>query len=180
MAALSTGAWDGIRLAAGIAALLIAVLGVVGVINLVLAKLTGLFVADAGGAIDMGRILAVPFIPAAWLLGIEGADVGAAARILGERVVLTEVVAYRDLGLIAAEGTISPRTTLIMSYALCGFAHVASVGIFVGGIGALAPSRRGDLAALGIRALIGATIATLMTGALAGAFYHGQTGLLGL
>ncbi len=180
MAALATGAWDGVRLAVGIAALLIAVLGVVGVINLALAKFTGLFVDGGSGVIDMGRVLAVPFIPAAWLLGIEGADVSAAARILGERVVLTEVVAYRDLGLVAAEKTISPRTTLILSYAICGFAHVASVGIFVGGIGALAPSRRGDLAALGIRALIAATIATLMTGALAGAFYHGQAGLLGL
>ncbi len=180
MAALAAGAWDGVRLAVGIAALLIAVLGVVGVLNLVLAKLTGLFLGNESGAIDMGRILALPFIPAAWFLGIEGADVLEAARILGERVVLTEVVAYRDLGLVAAEGTISPRTTLILSYAICGFAHVASVGIFVGGIGAIAPSRRGDLAALGIRALIAATIATLMTGALAGAFYHGQTSLLGL
>ena len=68
---------------------------------------------------------------------------------------------------------------LILSYALCGFAHVASLGIFVGGITALAPSRRDDLAALALRALAGATLATLLTGALAGLFYHGQTSLIG-
>ena len=88
--------------------------------------------------------------------------------------------AYQQLGELAGTGTISPRTLLILSYALCGFTHVASVGIFVGGVAALAPSRRDDLAGLGLRALAGATLATLMTGALAGLFYHGQRGLLGL
>ena len=93
---------------------------------------------------------------------------------------LTEVVAYQQLAGLAAQNAISPRTLLILSYALCGFAHVASMGIFVGGIAGLAPSRRDDAAALGLRALAGATLATLITGALAGVFYHGQKGLLGL
>ncbi len=69
---------------------------------------------------------------------------------------------------------------MILSYALCGFAHLASVGIFVGGISALAPDRREEIALLGPKALIGATLATLMTGALAGVFYRGQEGLLGI
>ena len=103
-----------------------------------------------------------------------------AGTILGRRLVLTEVVAYRDLGALAAAGAVSGRTVLILSYALCGFTHVASLGIFVGGIAALAPERRDDIAALGLRALAAATLATLMTGALAGLFYHGQQGLLGL
>ena len=103
-----------------------------------------------------------------------------AARILGSRTVLTEVVAYQQLAQLAASESVSPRTLIVLSYALCGFSHVASVGIFVGGISALAPSRRGDLAALGLRALVGATLATLMTGTLAGFYYYGQEGLLGL
>ena len=111
---------------------------------------------------------------------MAGSDLTAAGRILGGRAILTEVVAYQELGRLGAEGAISPRAILILSYTLCGFAHVASVGIFIGGIGALAPARRGDLSSLGIRALVGATLATLMTGALAGFYYYGQTGLLGI
>jgi len=84
------------------------------------------------------------------------------------------------LGEMATAETLSPRTMLVLSYALCGFAHVASVGIFVGGITALVPSRRDDLASLAFPALAGSTLATLMTGALAGLFYHGQQGILGL
>ena len=119
-------------------------------------------------------------MPLAWLLGIEGADLPAAASILGARTVLTEVVGYQQLAEVASNQQVSARTIVILSYALCGFAHLASVGIFVGGISALAPDRRTDLAVLGPKALIGATIATLMTGALAGVFYAGQESLLGL
>jgi CNT family concentrative nucleoside transporter len=180
MAALTAGSWDGLRLAAGIGTLLIAVLGVVGVLDLVLNTLTSPLAASLGGPIDLNRILGWLFTPAAWLLGIEAADVRAAGAVLGERMVLTEIVAYQDLAALARDGAISPRTLLILSYALCGFTHIASVGIFVGGVAGLAPSRRDDLAALGFRALAGATLATLLTGALAGLFYHGQRGLLGL
>ena len=136
------------------------------------------FAASLGGPVDFHRILGWIFTPLAWLLGIESADLSRAGALLGGRMVMTEVVAYRQLADLAADGAISPRSLLILSYALCGFAHVASVGIFVGGICALAPSRRDDLAALGLRALAAATLATLMTGALAGAFYHGQVGLI--
>lgn len=170
LAALSVGAWDGLRLAAGIATLLIAVLGVVAVIDLALGWAFGL---------DLARILGWVFTPLAWLLGISPADVPEAARILGQRAVLTEVVAYGELAKLSASGSVEPRTILVLSYALCGFAHVASVGIFVGGTAALAPSRRDDLAALGMRALAGATLATLLTGAVAGMLYSGQSALVG-
>ena len=93
---------------------------------------------------------------------------------------LTEIPVYQQLSELAADGSLSPRSLLILSYALCGFTHLASMGIFVGGITALAPSRRNDLAALGPRALLAATLATLMTGALAGLLFHGQEGLLNL
>jgi CNT family concentrative nucleoside transporter len=116
----------------------------------------------------------------AWLLGIEGADLAIAGKLLGQRLILTEVVSYQELGTLAAAGALSPRTILILSYALCGFAHVGGMAIAVGGFGALAPSRLDELAALAPRALAAATLACLMTGALAGVFYHGQVGILGL
>ena len=160
--------------------MLIAVLGVVALIDLGLTRLTAPAASALGGPIDLGRILGWLFTPVAWLLGIEAADLAQAGRLLGERLVVTEVVAYQQLAAMAGEGTLAPRSILVLSYALCGFTHVASVGIFVGGIAALAPDRRDDLAALSARALLGATLATLITGALAGAFYYGQGSLLGL
>jgi CNT family concentrative nucleoside transporter len=178
MSALTGGACDGLKLAAGIATLLIAVLGVVALIDLGLTRLSLPFAGALGGPVDLGRLLGWLFTPLAWLLGIESADLVAAGRLLGERSIVTEIPSYRELAQLAEDGTVSARTTLILSYALCGFAHVGSIGIFVGGIAALAPSRRDDLAALGLRALVGATLATLMTGALTGVFYHGQVGVL--
>ena len=167
-------------MAAGIATLLIAVLGMVALIDLGLQAITAPMADALNGPVDLSRILGWLFMPLAWLLGIEALDLSAAAQVLGARTVLTEVVAYQQLGELASSQAVSARTLVILSYALCGFAHLASVGIFVGGISALAPSRRSDLAVLGPRALIGATLATLMMGALAGVFYHGQEGLLGL
>ncbi len=178
--ALAAGAWDGLKLSAGIATLLIAVLGVVALADIALAHAGAPFAQRLGGPIDLGRILGWVFTPLAWLLGLDGGDALAAGRLLGTRAVMTEAVAYRQLGEMAAAGAVSPRGLLVLSYALCGFAHVASVGIFVGGTAALCPSRRDDLASLGVRAFVASTLATLLTGAVAGVFYHGQKGVLGL
>lgn len=180
MAALMDGSREGLKLAAGIATLLIAVLGFVALMDYGLIKLTTPLSDALAGPVDLRRILGWLFTPLAWLLGLPEADLPAAGRILGGRAILTEVVAYQELGRLGAEGAISPRAILILSYTLCGFAHVASVGVFIGGIGALAPARRSDLSALGVRALVGATLATLMTGALAGFYYYGQPGILGI
>jgi len=179
MGALAAGGWDGLKVAAGITTILIAVLGMVGLFDLALGKLGGIFFASAE-PLTLAGLLGWLFRPAAWLLGIEGADLAEAGRLLGQRLVLTEVVSYQELGALAGRGEVSPRTVVIISYALCGFAHVAGMGIAVGGFGALAPQRRDELAALAIRALAAATLATLLTGALAGIFFHGQTGILGL
>ena len=149
LAALMTGSSDGLRMAAGIAALLIAVLGVVALVDLALTTLTSPLASVLDGPVDLSRILGWLFMPLAWLLGIEGADLPAAARILGARTVLTEVVAYQQLAEIASNQQVSARTIVILSYALCGFAHLASVGIFVGGISALAPDRRTGLGRFG-------------------------------
>jgi CNT family concentrative nucleoside transporter len=177
MGAIIQGAMDGLRLAAGITALLIAVLGLVALGD----KMLGLGSSWIGLAepLSMVRILSWIFYPFAYLLGVQAGDVPQAARLLGERVILTEVVSYQDLAqLVSSGGLADPRSVVILSYALCGFAHVASVAIFVGGTAALAPSRRDDLAALGWRALLAATLATLMTGCVAGIFSTGEGVLL--
>lgn len=179
MAALAAGAWDGLKIAAGIATILIAVLGVVGILDAVLTTVAESFLAS-DEPLTIATILGWAFTPLAWLLGIEQANVGDAGRLLGQRVILTEVVSYQEFGVLADAGRLSPRTILVVSYALCGFAHVGGMGIAVAGFGALAPDRREDMAALAFRALAVATLATLLTGALAGAFYHGQQGMLGL
>lgn len=154
MAAPAAGAWDGLKVAAGITTILIAVLGLVGLIDLALARIGALVgpSAAAGEPLSLARLLGWLFVPVAWLLGIEGADRAAAGRLLGQRLVLTEVVSYQELGRLAAAGELSPRTLVVLSYGLCGFAHVAGMGIAVGGFGALARGRLEDMASLGLRA----------------------------
>jgi CNT family concentrative nucleoside transporter len=173
MSAIIEGSMDGLKLAAGISALLIAILGLVALGD----KMLGFGSAWFGMTepLSLVRILSWVFRPFAYLLGIQSSDVPIAAKLLGERVILTEVVSYNDLAQLISSGGISNgRTVVILSYALCGFAHVASVAIFVGGTAALAPKRRDDLAALGWRALVAATLATLMTGCIAGIFSSGE------
>jgi CNT family concentrative nucleoside transporter len=177
MSAIIAGANDGLKLAIGIATLLVAGLAFVALFD----KLIGWPSRWLGLAepLSIVKILSWVFYPFAALMGIARADLMEAARLLGERVMLTEVVAYQDLATMATTGQISdPRTVVILSYALCGFAHVASVAIFVGGTSALVPSRRDDLASLGLRALLAATLATLMTGCVAGIFSDGSGVLL--
>jgi concentrative nucleoside transporter, CNT family len=173
MSAIIGGAMDGLKLAAGISALLIAILGLVALGD----KLLGLGSSwvGMGEPLSMVRILGWIFYPVSFLLGLKPEDIPIAARLLGERVILTEVVSYGDLAQLISNGQVKdPRSVVILSYALCGFAHVASVAIFVGGTAALVPSRRDDLASLGWRALLAATLATLMTGCVAGMFSSGE------
>lgn len=173
MSAIIQGAMDGLKLAAGISALLIAILGLVALGD----KLLGLGSSWFGMAepLSLVRILSWIFYPVTFLLGLRPDDIPVAARLLGERVILTEVVSYGDLAQLISSGQVTDRrTVVILSYALCGFAHVASVAIFVGGTAALVPSRRDDLASLGWRALLAATLATLMTGCVAGMFSSGE------
>jgi concentrative nucleoside transporter, CNT family len=173
MAAIVAGAGDGLKLAAGIGALLIAMLGLVALIDrFLLLPSTWMSWPQP---LTLATILSWVFYPVSLLLGLPLADVPTAARLLGERVILTEVVAYQDLARLASEGNfVEPRTVVILSYALCGFAHIASVAIFVGGMAALIPSRRDEVAGLGLRALLAATLATLMTGCVAGMFTTGE------
>ena len=173
MSAIIEGAMDGLKLAAGISALLIAILGLVALGDKLLGAGSSWF--GLTEPLSLVRILSWIFYPFAFLLGLRPEDIPVAARLLGERSILTEVVSYGDLAQLASSGQVKdPRTVVILSYALCGFAHVASVAIFVGGTAALVPSRRDDLASLGWRALLAATLATLMTGCVAGIFSTGE------
>jgi CNT family concentrative nucleoside transporter len=167
--AIIQGSMDGLKLAAGISALLIAILGIVALVDKLLGYVSSLF--GMTEPLSFVRVLSWVFWPVAFLLGVNSQDVPVVARLLGERVILTEVFSYNHLAQLISSGQLTdPRTVIILSYALCGFAHVAAVAIFVGGTAALAPSRRDDLAGLGLRALLAATLATLMCGAVAGIF----------
>ncbi len=179
MSAIIAGATDGLKLAVGIATLLVAVLALVALFD----KLIGWPSQFLGLSepLSITKILSWIFYPLAALLGIARADLAEAAQVLGERVILTEVVSYQDLAQMVTSGQITdPRTVVILSYALCGFAHVASMAIFVGGTSALVPSRRDDLASLGLRALLVATLGTLMTGCVAGIFSDGSGVILNI
>ena len=173
MGAIIQGAMDGLKLAAGISALIIAVLGIVALADKILGVVSSWF--GMSEPLSIVRILGWIFYPFAFLLGVQTADVPIAARLLGERVILTEVFSYNHLAQAISSGQIMhSRTVVILSYALCGFAHVAAMAIFVGGTASLAPTRRDDLASLGLRALLAATLATLMTGCVAGIFSSGE------
>lgn len=173
MGAVIDGSMAGLRLVAGLGACLIALLGLVALADRLLA-LGGHAVGSAHG-VTLVQLASLPFYPLAWLMGVPAADVGTSAHLLGERLILTEFVSYQDLAHLAKTGQIhDPRTLVILAYALCGFAHIASVAIFVGGTAALVPSRKHDLARLGLRALVAATLATLITGAFAGVCVRGD------
>jgi CNT family concentrative nucleoside transporter len=161
--AAARGTTEGLHLALNVAAMLISFLSLVALVNLLLNRL--------GSWIDvklsLEAILGYAFMPLALVMGVPWKDAFAIGDLLGTRMVLNELIAYSRLGPMKA--TLDPRTFTIATYALCGFANLSSIGIQIGGIGALAPERRGDLARLGLRALLAGTFANFMTACIAGA-----------
>lgn len=169
--AVINGANSGLRMIAGIAALLVAVLGLVSLLNLIL------------GAVSPGwslkEFLGYLFYPFTLILGVPPSDAGVISKIIGERAILTEVVSYQDLASAIGNNSLTnPRSVVIATYALCGFAHVASMAIFIGGVAALAPNKTSALARVGLRALLAATLACLMTACFAGTFFTNGSILL--
>jgi len=158
--AVSRGALEGMRLAANVAAMLIAFVAMVAMVNWCF----GLF------GLSFDQVLGWVFSPLAFLIGIPWEESAVIGQLLGKKMVLTELIAYSSLRDLMLGGTavLSERSAVIASYALCGFANFASIGIQIGGIGGIAPERQSDLAALGLRAMLGGTIAALMTAAVAG------------
>lgn len=177
--AVSTGAADGMKLAINVAAMLLAFLALIAMANSLIAGL-GLLVQPVQGWLvgepvvlnwSFDGLMGLVFFPIAWLMGIEWRDCQPAGQLLGVKMVANEFVAYLQMmGMKSDEGVslLSPRTTVIMTYALCGFSNFSSIGIQLGGIGGMAPERRGDLARLGLRAMLGGAIACCITGCIAG------------
>lgn len=169
--AASRGTREGLALALNIAAMLIAFLGLIALINTGLG-LGGSWVESRFGndyglaSLSLQSILGKLLAPVAWLLGVPWADCSAVGGLLGTRTVLNELIAFGDLGKL--KEAISPRSFTIATFALCGFANLSSIGIQLGGIGALAPERRHDLARLGFRALLAGTLANFLSACIAG------------
>ncbi|MFN0066881.1 MAG: NupC/NupG family nucleoside CNT transporter [Limisphaerales bacterium] len=161
--ALCTGAGDGLKLSLNVIAMLIAFTAVVALANYLL----GLALEPlVGRTVTFQQILGWVNAPLAWLMGIPARDCMLVGQFLGERIILNEFVGY--LSLTGQRGAMEPRSFIIATYALCGFANFASIAIQIGGIGALEPSRRADLADLGLRAMVGGLLASYITACLAG------------
>lgn len=184
------GALDGVKLAVAIAALLIAVLGLVALVKLFFANLASLALSSNTILQAIGRIfqvvtlqniLAALFVPLTFLTGVSlnWQEIWQASLLLSQRLLETEIPPYLRLATLAEQKAISDRGLLVISYALCGFAHIPSLGIFVGGLVSLVPSRRRDIIDLAWKALWAATLATLMIGCVAGLFDVGNPAIIG-
>ena len=178
--AAARGAGEGLKLALNVGAMLIAFIALIALANALLGLPVSIYNEwmglDGGSAVEpltLQRILGWLFWPLAFLIGVPASECAAIGTLLGEKLVLTEFIAYLDLYETLSEGqvTLSPRTVVIASYALCGFANFGSIGIQLGGIGGIAPQRRHDLARLGVRAMLGGMLASLMTASVAGLLY---------
>ncbi len=172
--AAAAGAGDGLRLALNIGAMLLAFIALIAMVNAPLTwlgEVTGLQAA-IGRPLDLATIFGWVLAPIAWLIGVPWQEAGIVGSLIGQKVVINEFVAYLQLADIVngrVEGIVlSEQGRLIATYALCGFANFSSIAIQIGGIGGLAPDRRQDLARFGLRAVLGGTIATLMTATIAG------------
>lgn len=163
MDAVTKGTLQGVKLLINIVAMLVVLVALVHLVNQVL----GLLPTVAGQPITLERIMGVIMAPVAWLMGIPWSEAFTAGTLMGTKTVLNEFLAYLNLSRMA-EGSLSPRSQLILTYAMCGFANPGSVGIMIGGMGTMAPKRRDEIVSLGMRSLVAGTIATSMTGAVVG------------
>lgn len=166
--AIARGTTDGLHLALNVGAMLIAFIALIALLNGILGGTHNWLAGHGIGwfPASLNKIFGVVFAPIAWLIGVPWKDCVAVGNLLGTRMSINEFVAYIELGKLA--GQIDPRSFTIATFALCGFANFSSIGIQIGGISALAPDRRGDLARLGFRAMIAGTMANLMSASIVG------------
>ena len=158
MEALAKGATNGMKLAANVAAMLIAFVATIAMLNAIL----GLF------GFSLEQILGWLFQPLAWAMGVPWNEANLVGSLMGKKLVLTELIAYGDLSNLLSENVLSKKSAIISSYALCGFANFASIGIQLGGIGGIAPERRKDISKLGIKTMFGGALASWLTATIAG------------
>ena len=159
MDALGQGATDGMRLAANVGAMLIAFVSIITMVNYLLFFLF---------SVNMQQIMGIFLQPLAWTMGVPWNEARILGSLMGEKIVLTELIAYSNLSELINNNEISKRTAIIASYALCGFANFGSIGIQLGGIGGIAPERRKDLSTLAFKAMIGGALASWLTATIAG------------
>lgn len=166
MDALVKGTMDGIPILAAILAVLLVTIALVTLVNMAFGQLPDW----DGSAITLQRLFALPFRPIVWLIGVPWAESAAAADLMATKTVLNEFVAYLHFSQAPAD-TFSPRTRMVLTYALCGFANFGSLGILIGGLGMMIPERRREIVGLGMRAILAGTIATCLSGAVAGGIW---------
>ena len=159
MDALGNGATQGLKLAANIGAMLIAFISILSMINFTLEHFLN---------INLQEIFGIIFSPLAWTMGIPWKEANIVGRLMGEKIVLTELIAYGSLGDLINNNLISERSAIISSYALCGFANFGSIGIQLGGIGAMAPEKRNILSKIVLKAMVGGALASWLTATIAG------------
>ena len=164
MDAVVKGTLESIPILAAIVATLLVTVALVTLSNMMLAQLPDW----DGAAITLQRLFAVPFKPILWLIGVPWSEVDRAADLMATKTVLNEFVAYLNFSSMPADA-FSPRTRMILTYALCGFANFGSLGIMIGGLGAMVPERRHEIVRMGMRSILSGTLATCMSGAVAGA-----------
>jgi CNT family concentrative nucleoside transporter len=169
LGAIARGTVDGLHLALNVGAMLITFLALLALLN---AMMGWTHIHIAWFPSSLQQVLGWVFAPVAWLIGVPWRDAGTIGNLLGTRMVLNEFVAFAQLGTIKA--SLDPRTFTIATFALCGFANFSSIGIQIGGIGALAPNQRGELARLGLRAMLAGTMANLMSASIAGILLWGN------
>jgi CNT family concentrative nucleoside transporter len=177
--AVSLGTTDGLKLAVNVGAMLIVFTALMYLCNWILGSVgywlhlnenISAFTGGRYASLSLEMIMGYIFSPVAWLIGVKSSDMVLVGQLLGEKTILNEFVAYFSFGQMKQSGAITdPRSILIATYALCGFANFASIGIQIGGISQLAPNQRKNLTELGLKALLGGTIACLMCGCIAGA-----------
>ena len=165
--ALTTGAIDGLRLFAYIIGMLIVLIALVELVNIILEVAPSI----AGEPLTLQRTLGWVLAPVVWTLGVPWSESVSAGQLLGTKVVLNELVAYIQMSQLPP-GTLSEHSAIIIAYSICGFANFGSLGIMIGGIGAIVPSRRLEIAQLGLKSILAGTMATCMTGAIAGLIYY--------
>jgi CNT family concentrative nucleoside transporter len=163
MDAITRGTLQGVTLVINIVAMLVVLVALVHLFNLIL----GLVPHWRGQAVTLQRILGLVMAPVTWLMGIPWEETATAGALMGTKTVLNEFIAYLDLSRLP-EGSLAPRSKLILTYAMCGFANPGSLGIMIGGLGSMAPERREEIVSLGLRSIVAGTLATCMTGAVVG------------
>jgi CNT family concentrative nucleoside transporter len=166
MDAITRGTVDGIQLLINIVAMLLVLVALVSLAN----QLLSLLPQVAGAPVTLQRVLGAVMAPLVWIMGVPWREAGAAGALMGTKTVLNELLAYIDLAGLPA-GTLSPRSSLMMTYALCGFANFGSLGIMIGGLATMAPERRDEIVALGGKTIVSGTLATCVAGSVVGILY---------